>query len=509
MGLGDKVRQTISDALNDATARVRDSVTGLIFDAGIGVLKRLEAELGVVESPVIDQFLKESELPPEFRQILKDVKSPTSPGPAMIAIGLAFMIAWQVFQEGTRIWSKPFVQAISRRYVPEIPDPATIIHAEWRGLSGPIDRARALASMGYDPAWHSLIDASLRPLIAWNELRQLLLRNDITQDQFASSMATWGWSTTDITRLKKLHELIPGVSDLVRMAVREAFTPEIIDQYQLHADFPPDFAKYAARIGLTEHWARAYWASHWQLPSITQAFEMLHRGIITRDDIDTLLRVQDVMPYWRDKLTKISYRTLTRVDVRRMYSLGVLDRPGVKQSYKDIGYDDTNAERMTEFTVKYQTSSDRELTKSDILGAYKSGIISRDEALELIQELDYSEDEAEFLLAKQDAAVATGQRNLTVSNYKELHLRGVLDKLQTTAALAELGFEAGEIELLYQLWQPEITAKTRQPSLADLSDFCLMGIITLDTWRTEMSNLGYAEKYIAWYEQEMLAKAAK
>ena len=52
---------------------------------------------------------------------------------------------------------------------------------------------------------------------------------------------------------------------------------------------------------------------------------MLHRGVIDTAELDMLLRAQDVMPFWRDRLTAIAYRPLTRVDVRRMYKQGVLN----------------------------------------------------------------------------------------------------------------------------------------------------------------------------------------
>ncbi|GAH79863.1 unnamed protein product, partial [marine sediment metagenome] len=75
---------------------------------------------------------------------------------------------------------------------------------------------------------------------------------------------------------------------------------------------------WAGKKGLSKEWSERYWAAHWNLPSPQQGFEMLHRGVINVSELNMLLRALDVMPFWRDKLTAIAFRRLTRVDIRRM-----------------------------------------------------------------------------------------------------------------------------------------------------------------------------------------------
>ncbi|GAH82476.1 unnamed protein product, partial [marine sediment metagenome] len=156
---------------------------------------------------------------------------------------------------------------------------------------------------------------------------------------------------------KELALVIPPVADIITMAVREVFTPEIAARFGQYEDFPAPLEEWGLKKGLSKEWSERYWAAHWALPSATQGFQMLHRGVIDRDDLDRLLRAQDVMPFWRDKLTQIAFRPLTRVDVRRMYKEGVLDEAGVYEAYLDHGYAEENAKRMTEFTIRQTLSS--------------------------------------------------------------------------------------------------------------------------------------------------------
>ena len=178
---------------------------------------------------------------------------------------------------------------------------------------------------------------------------------------------------------------IPPVADIITMAVREAFTPSIAERFGQYEDFPPEFERYAAMKGLDSEWAKRYWAAHWALPSAQQGFEMLHRGVIGEDELDLLLRAQDVMPFWRDKLTAIAYRPLTRVDVRRMYREGVLDEAEVVSAYLDAGYSEENAERMALFTVRQTLTTLSKFSSGDIVKAFTNRMISRSEAMSLLR----------------------------------------------------------------------------------------------------------------------------
>ncbi|GAH07016.1 unnamed protein product, partial [marine sediment metagenome] len=75
-----------------------------------------------------------------------------------------------------------------------------------------------------------------------------------------------------------------------------------------YEDYPKPLETWAAKKGLSKEWSQRYWAAHWSLPSASQGFEMLHRGIINQSDLNMLLRALDVMPFWREKLTGIAYR---------------------------------------------------------------------------------------------------------------------------------------------------------------------------------------------------------
>jgi len=542
LGLGDKVRDTLTAAAREAYSLIQDQVAAAGYQAASLLLKRLERDLATIEAPLLDEALANPALPDHLKVILRAARNPAADGAALLSAaggmaGMIFALFDLIHIEGER-----GRQAWWALLPHKLPDTMSSIRAAWRtdrDLFGPgaaeyqppFILTDVLAAEGYGTEARAALINAIRPLLEPNELRQLLLRGRIDGNEFDRRMYRLGYTARDVPLFKSLHEVIPNIPDLIRMAVREAFTPEIAEKFGQYANLPEAAAAEAAKLGLTHTWFERYWAAHWDLPSINQGFEMFQRtverstdpvadalnlgqgksvqNVIGRRTLDLLLRAQDVMPFWRDKLPAIAYHPLTRVDVRRMFALGVLDRPGVKRAYLDLGYNDANAELMTQFTEKYQTASDRELTKGDIVGSLRAGVIERAEAEDLLELLEYGEDEIAFLLDAEDAKKASQGRDLTVGQYKLLYYQSTPPHTDISAALAELGFDAKEIAALFSLWELARPARDRRPSLADIKTFRKKGIISPEEWAVEMAGLGFADRYIAMYEQSGFAAGAE
>ncbi|KKN03560.1 hypothetical protein LCGC14_1106520 [marine sediment metagenome] len=199
---------------------------------------------------------------------------------------------------------------------------------------------------------HDYLDAILtKP--ATEDIIAYELRQDPSLSRLGDELSKIGVHNNYHGLYKELAYQIPPVADIITMAVREAFTPDIAARFGQYQDLPSEFVEWVGKKGLSKEWAERYWAAHWSLPSPQQGFEMLHRGVIGEDDVNMLMRALDIMPYWRDKLIQIAYRPFSRVDVRRMYALGVIDTSGIRKAYRDIGYNEYNADLMTKFTIAY------------------------------------------------------------------------------------------------------------------------------------------------------------
>ena len=151
----------------------------------------------------------------------------------------------------------------------------------------------------------------------------------------------------------KYQAQLPGASDIVRFQLREVFNEQ--QRANLIAGVEgEDFYRWMAENGFNRYWAESYWGAHWVLPPIGQLNEMLHRGEIEQDEWEKYVKYNDYIPAMIPKLNKIIYNPFTRVDVRRMWDMGVLeDEPTIK-AYKDIGYDTDNAKLLLQFTKLFE-----------------------------------------------------------------------------------------------------------------------------------------------------------
>lgn len=303
---------------------------------------------------------------------------------------------------------------------------------------------------------------------------------------------------------KELAYQIPPVADIITMAVREAFSPAIAARFGQYDDFPPDFAKYAAMKGLDETWAKRYWAAHWSLPSPLQGFQMLHRGVIDRDELDMLLRASDVMPFWREKLTQIAFKPLTRVDVRRMYKEGVLDEGEVFESYLDQGYDEENAERMSEFTIKQTLSSLSKFTSSDIIRAFAGRMISVADATSLLRSIGIRSEDAKYIISTAEYKRQWAFTDQQIAGIRNLYKKRVYDEGEARGHLAGLNLPSDQIEVLMQQWYYDRKVEpTATWTTAQVLGFVRKGLITTERAKRELFLNGYDDEHIRVYMESI------
>jgi len=125
-------------------------------------------------------------------------------------------------------------------------------------------------------------------------------------------------------------------------------------------------------------------------------------GIFTRQDIiDGLMK----LGYDRWSAEMLSLYEVMRIrypDLRAMYSKGWITADELYSELVDLGLPVERARELTMMTVKYtkqeRTATERDLTKTEILKGAKMGIITPEQAMNLLMDLGYDEGEAAYLL---------------------------------------------------------------------------------------------------------------
>lgn len=332
------------------------------------------------------------------------------------------------------------------------------------------------------------------------------LRGLINEEQFEEGLIGKGWTIGNINLLREAAFFIPPVQDLISMAVREVFTPAIAERFGQYEDLPPDFVSNAAKQGVSSEWATNYWAAHWALPSVQMGFEMLHRRVITEDDLNLLLRSADVMPFWRDKLVAISFAPLTRVDIRRMHKLDVLSEAEVLSAYQDIGYNPENAQRLLDFTIQLnkpsQAQDDQDLsalTRNNIINFYSDGVLSRVKATSLLVDIGLSLDAADLFLDGADMQLQRKERRDEIEIILDRADSGVLTFEQAQDALNRLGLQTLEIQIALSDLAKREAKRTKLPSRADLDKMLKKDIIDARIYIDTVRRIGYSNEWAQRY----------
>lgn len=192
---------------------------------------------------------------------------------------------------------------------------------------------------------------------------------------------------------KQFTPNIPPAPDLIKMAVREAFmskkeflqlfkgTPEL--QAEADATFderrraPKAFVENYEYQGFSREWANMQWAAHWQLPSFSQAQEMLFRGVIDLDTFKFLLKLNDVDPVWRNSLAKIAYRLPRLRDVRNMWeALDWTDEQFAK-ALLPFGYRPEDIDKIVAANKIIVTRAEKGRITTLLLRKYEEGFITK------------------------------------------------------------------------------------------------------------------------------------
>jgi hypothetical protein len=477
------------------------------FVGGIVVqfLETIEPGLVKYTTPLLDKILSLPDLDPSLRLFFSQLRSPTDEAATTILSGLASQAGGAITGAVLNTLLAPVTKALNVAIRPAIPSVSDLLTMTYRNAIS-FDTAKGFfAQLGYPDNLTDVYYQGFRPRAGANELLDAWRRGLIGDGDASIRLSRLGYTQSDIDLFKGLQYRLlgaddivvafyrgliplasvreylkstgikdsevdlymglvrpmPGANDLVRFGVREAYSDQVSAQFGYDADYPAEFERDMGKLGFDSTWSRRFWRAHWDLPSATMGYEMLHRGIIDSSTLELLLRVLDYPQYWREKLIRLSYNPLTRVDTRRVFKLGLINRDQVKRNYLDLGYDEQKAEWLTQFAESLEEddgsnrlAKHKEISTSIILSAYSKGILSQSEATTRLQALLYKDEDIALMLALEDAKNVIDHtpdyekeyRNDVKNIVERAYSKRILDRPTALLILSNAGISAQEAD---------------------------------------------------------------
>lgn len=278
-------------------------------------------------------------------------------------------------------------------------------------------------------------------------ISRIWLRDKEAWEWLWDDLRDQGFDEKRLEAVKELVNIIPPLADMVRFADFGSFDPKIIEKWREFYDAPGWIREPMSLIGITGEWADKYWFSHWRQPGRFELGELHRRGLIDDETVKTAYLTQGFSAFWQNLLLELVKEPWTRVDVRRMWDMRTIDEAQLRKAYQAVGYYDEQLEGMILWTKVYVAFPDlmarwtkgwitiddvraeltglgmpaerveemiqtkikaaeperveegRALTKTEIYKGVKKDLITWEEGVELLMDLGYDEDEADYILA--------------------------------------------------------------------------------------------------------------
>lgn len=402
--------------------------------------------------------------------------------------------------------SEQSVQEFRAQFPNEPLSQADAINAYRHGQISEADVVRHMLRLGQAEDQSIKVIRSSGTTPAPGELLAMWLRGIIDDDSLNAAFMVQGIDPPWQGRMRQLTEVIPPISDLIAMAVHDVWNPAAVELGRLFDGLPEELLVWAKKQGLSDQWARFYWGAHWSLPSPQQGFEMLHRGIINEEQLNTLLTALDIAPGWRDKIKGITYHNYTRVDIRRMHAAGVLTAEEVTRAHLDLGYDPEKAAKLTEFVLRLNQGTIDEggedlgkLSRSAILGFYRDGLLTEDRARSLLVSIGATPQVADLWIASVKLQEESDERRESVNLIIDQTVSGIITPDQAEQRIRALGLETVEIDRAMLRLARALERRVKLPTQDDAEKLYMNGIIQIADYKDVLERLGFAPKWVAAY----------
>ena len=502
MKISERIHNTIEEWQAEWNERLKVWAANLLSFGFDTFFKVLGNSFAPKLKPFLDSIEAKVTIPDELKPLFDEIKAPSGEVGAILAQSAGGALVGGAIGGIMDALFLRFTYDVASYFHPKILNESQFTSLWLRGAIKADELDPWLRKLGFDDiavtGLKELSQIRLDPMSVITAWR----RDPEKYSKFIRDLVDTGWDAERIEALKFITLFYPAPADLIRWQAREVFEPEMIARYGLDDEFGAIDKEPFYKAGMTDEQIKNYWRAHWEHASWMQVVEMLRRGQLTEEEVRDWFRVVEIPPFWRDKLIAISYAVPTRVDVRRWWDMRTISEERLREVYAWQGYHGKDLDDYVLWTKVYvafpdliarykngwlseaeakaelaatgleeprlselwetkfkkekagRTTKERELTKSEIVKGVKKEVLSMSEGIELLMDMGYDEDEADYIMTiNLEAASGSPESFAEFKDITQKHRRaaGMEHKPMTEelkAAAAEVVRLTGDVKQL-------------------------------------------------------------
>jgi len=194
-------------------------------------------------------------------------------------------------------------------------------------------------------------------------------------------------------------------------------------------------------------------------------------------------------------------KDITKSEAEKLYELGYFDEVGLQRKLKEMGYKDEAIKLILEKIKLESQKKEKDLSKSDILNAFKKGIITESDARTKLMQLGYSTEEIDLLIrvytVNRDVQKKEKKRDLTTSQITRAYRLNLVERYEAERMLSRLGYDRDEIKILLDAEDLRKNVdkheKNRDLTATQIAKAFLLGLISFEDAKDRLKQIGYDE----------------
>lgn len=383
----------------------------------------------------------------------------------------------------------------------------------------------------------ALMGLRRQPLTTLESLA-LFRRGLIGEPRYRAELAERGVTERAIQDgLRAINEFIPTPTDLIRLMTRDVFDPRAVAAGDLDQDFAQKFQGPAVQFAdwqdVSADTMRLYWRAHWDLPSPTQLYDMMHLlrpgrhlryqqffpGLrpVTPADVTETLKQDDKAPAWVDRLAAITFRPFALSDITRLYRWGEIDEREMQEIMRDRGVLPDDAAKLTRAFVKDvrvgELKQPLRLARDRIIEALKLGAIDEPTARRLLSDFGLDSAEQDLFISRALVEERIWYVKEVMSSIRTMALKGLVSEATARQMMMQLGIQGPRIDRHIQLWKVQLLAGKRQIAARQAINFYKRGLVSRSEVYAHLTNLNYTpndiDLMLAAADQDLALAAAR